>query len=128
MPADKYEDGMKVRRAVLGDAHVDRATAQASDLDSDFQKLITETAWGSVWNREGLSRRERSMLTIALLIAGGHEDELAMHIRACERTGCSWDDIREVILHSAIYAGIPAANGAFKVANEIYRDSQGDDT
>jgi len=119
----RYRDGMQVRREVLGDAHVDRAEARKSDLDQDFQQLITETAWGGVWARDGLDRRERSMLTIALLAALGHKDELAMHIRATRNTGASREDVKEVLLHVAIYAGVPAANTAFDVARKVYQDA-----
>ncbi|WP_150495500.1 4-carboxymuconolactone decarboxylase [Roseibium aquae] len=110
---------MKTRRAILGDAHVDRATAGITDLDRDFQTLITESAWGTVWSNETISSRERSMITIALLAALGHTDELAMHIRATRKTGARPEDIREALLHVAIYAGVPAANVAFKVAKQV---------
>jgi 4-carboxymuconolactone decarboxylase len=109
---------MTTRRSVLGDSHVDRATARITALDDDFQTFITEGAWGSVWSRPGLSKRERSMLTIALLAALGHDEEVAMHVRATANTGCSPDDIKEALLHVAVYAGVPAANRAFKVAKE----------
>ncbi len=115
---DRYERGMKVRRAVLSDSHVDNATAQITDLDADFQTLITETAWGSVWARPGLTHRERSMLTLALLAALGHDEELAMHIRATANTGASEKDITETLLQVAVYAGVPAANRAFKIAKQ----------
>ena len=107
---------MKTRRSVLGDAHVDRAEAAKTAFDAPFQALITEAAWGRVWSRPDISKRERSMLTIALLAALGHDEELAMHVRATASTGASADDIREALLHVAIYAGVPAANRAFKVA------------
>lgn len=107
---------MATRRAVLGDAHVDRAEANKTAFDEPFQALITEAAWGRVWSRPNISRRERSMLTIALLAALGHDEELAMHIRATANTGASADDIRECLLHVAIYAGVPAANRAIKIA------------
>lgn len=116
--ADLFERGMATRRSVLGDSHVDRATARITTLDDDFQTFITEGAWGSVWSRPGLSKRERSMLTIALLAALGHDEEVAMHVRATANTGCSPDDIKEALLHVAVYAGVPAANRAFKVAKE----------
>ena len=111
---------MKTRRAVLGDPHVDRATAAATEFDQPFQELITEAAWGSVWSRPQLSKRERSMLTIALLAGLGHYEELAMHIRATANTGASRDDIREALLHVAIYAGVPAANRAIAVAKGVF--------
>lgn len=111
-----YDRGMATRRAVLGDTHVDKATAATNDFDADFQALITRTAWGSVWSRPELSRRERSLITIALLAAAGHEEELAMHIRATANTGASREDVREALLHVAVYAGVPAANRAFRIA------------
>lgn len=108
--------GMAVRRSVLGDAHVDKAEAAKTAFDADFQQFITEGAWGSVWSRPGLSKRERSLITIALLAALGHDEEVAMHVRATQRTGASADDIKEALLHVAVYAGVPAANRAFKIA------------
>ena len=113
---------MATRRAVLGDAHVDRAQANATAFDADFQAFITEGAWGSVWSRPGISRRERSMITIALLAALGHEEEVAMHVRASANTGASIDDVKEALLHVAVYAGVPAANRAFKVAKQAFRE------
>lgn len=113
-----FERGMATRRAVLGDAHVNGATARMSPFDADFQSFITEGAWGSVWSRPGLSKRERSLVTIALLAALGHDEELAMHVRATANTGASPEDIKEALLHVAVYAGVPAANRAFKVAKE----------
>jgi 4-carboxymuconolactone decarboxylase len=112
------EQGMAVRRQVLGDAHVDRAEAAKTAFDEPFQELITEAAWGRVWSRPDISRRERSMITIALLAALGHHEELAMHVRATARTGASASDIRETLLHVAIYAGVPAANHAMKIARD----------
>jgi 4-carboxymuconolactone decarboxylase len=114
----RFLEGMATRRAVLGDGHVDRANANATAFDADFQTFITEGAWGSVWSRPGLSKRERSMLTIALLAALGHDEEVAMHVRATANTGCSPDDIKEALLHVAVYAGVPAANRAFRIAKE----------
>ena len=116
-----YEDGMKVRRAVLGDEYVDRATEAVTDLDTDFQRWITETAWGGVWARPDLDLRTRSLLTIAILAALNH-DELELHLRAARNTGATPDDIREALLHVAVYAGVPAANRAFKIAKDIYGD------
>jgi 4-carboxymuconolactone decarboxylase len=116
--ASLYERGMATRRSVLGDTHVNGATARQTAFDADFQSFITEGAWGSVWSRPGLSKRERSLVTIALLAALGHEEELAMHVRATVNTGCSPDDIKEALLHVAVYAGVPAANRAFKIAKE----------
>lgn len=118
--SDRYAKGMAVRRAVLGDAHVDRAEAAATDFDRPFQQMITETAWGSVWARPGWSKRERSIVTLALLAALGHDEELAMHIRATANTGASRDDIREALLHVAIYAGVPAANRAIRIAKDVF--------
>lgn len=115
-----FERGMKTRRAVLGDAHVDRAEAAKSAFDEPFQTLITEGAWGSVWAREALTRRERSLITIALLAALGHEEELAMHCRATANTGATPEDVREALLHVAIYAGVPAANSALRIAKGVF--------
>ena len=118
--SETYDDGMKIRRRVLGDAHVDAAEATKSDFDEAFQRLITESAWGSVWARDTLPLRERSMLTIALLAAGGNYDEIPMHIRATANTGASPNDVIEALLHVAIYAGVPKANRAIKLARETY--------
>ena len=115
--SERYEAGMAVRRQVLGDAHVDRATAQMTEFDADFQTFITEGAWGSVWSRPHFSKRERSIVTIALLAALGQDDEVAMHVRATRNTGATRDDIREALLHVAVYAGVPAANHAFYLRN-----------
>ena len=114
--SDRYDRGMRVRRSVLGDPHVDRASAQKTGFDDDFQTFITEGAWGSVWARPGLTHRERSILTMALLAALGHDEEFAMHVRATSNTGASAEDIKEALLHVAVYAGVPAANRAFKIA------------
>lgn len=122
MSDDRFADGMKMRRAVLGDAHVDRAEARKTDLDEDFQRYITENAWGAVWTRPGLDRSTRSLLTIVLLAALGHWEELAMHIRASRNTGATRDDIREALFHVAVYAGVPAANHAFAVAREVFAE------
>lgn len=118
--SERYEQGMVTRRSVLGDAHVDRATASATDFDRPFQEMITETAWGSVWSRPHWTKRERSMVTIALLAALGQDEELAMHIRATLNTGATQDDITEALMHVAIYAGVPAANHAIKIAKQTY--------
>jgi len=120
---DRYEQGMQARREVLGDEHVERAMAATTDLDRDFQRWITETAWGGVWARPGMDRRTRSLITIAILAALGHE-ELELHLRAAQNTGTSPDDIAEALLHVAVYAGVPAANAAFRTAKGIY---EGDD-
>ena len=118
--SDTYTDGMATRRRVLGEAHVDRAESEKTDFDSPFQALITEAAWGHVWSRKTISPRERSMLTIALLAGLGNDHELAMHIRATANTGASPDDVLEALLHVAIYAGIPRANHAIKIAKETF--------
>ena len=113
-----FEAGIKVRRAVLGDAHVDRALAQADAFTGDFQDFITRYAWGSIWTREGLGRRERSLITLALLTALGHTEEIPMHVRAALTNGVTQAEIKEVLLHTAVYAGVPAANNAFAVAKQ----------
>ncbi|MEV6314423.1 4-carboxymuconolactone decarboxylase [Streptomyces sp. NPDC051776] len=118
---DPYEQGMKVRRAVLGDAHVDRAVADGDDFTRDFQELITRYAWGEVWTRPGIDRRTRSVITLTALVAGGHVEELAFHTRAALRNGLTPDEIREVLLHTAVYCGVPAAHSAFRVAREVIR-------
>ena len=120
--SDRYETGMTTRRAVLGDAHVDRAEAGKTAFDEPFQSFITEGAWGSVWSREGLTKRERSLVTLALLAALGHWDEVAMHVRATANTGATPGDVREAMLHVAVYAGVPAANHALKIARDTYRE------
>ena len=114
--ADDYTDGMAVRREVLGDAHVDRAVEATTGFTAPFQEFITRTAWGQVWAREGLDRRTRSCVTLALLTALHCHDELAMHVRAARRNGLSPDEIAEVLLHTSVYAGVPAAHAAFKIA------------
>jgi 4-carboxymuconolactone decarboxylase len=113
---------MAVRRAVLGDEHVDRAAAGATEFSAPWQEYVTTAAWGSVWARPGLDRRTRSMLTLALLTALGHETELAMHVRAAVRTGVTATEIREVLLHTAVYAGVPASNSAFAVVQRVLAD------
>ncbi|ASY66207.1 4-carboxymuconolactone decarboxylase (plasmid) [Sinorhizobium sojae CCBAU 05684] len=119
-PSDRQRQGMATRRAVLGDAHVDRAQAAATDFDRPFQELITEAAWGHVWSRPTWTKRERSIVTIALLAALGHDEEVAMHVRATANTGASREDICEALLHVAIYAGVPAANHAIKIAKKAF--------
>jgi 4-carboxymuconolactone decarboxylase len=121
----RYEQGMQTRRSVLGDAHVDAATARISELDREFQSFITENAWGRVWSNTDLSKRERSMITLAMLAALGHEEEFAMHIRATVNTGATVEDIRQVLMHVAIYAGVPAANSAFRIAKHELAKAQG---
>ncbi|KAF0231849.1 MAG: 4-carboxymuconolactone [Beijerinckiaceae bacterium] len=119
---DRYGSGMKTRRAVLGNAHVDRAEANKTAFDAPFQSFIVEGAWGTVWAGDQLTHRERSMITIALLAALGHHDEVAMHIRATANTGASMEDIREALMHVAVYAGVPAANAAFGIAKQTYAE------
>ncbi|MFI5156672.1 MAG: 4-carboxymuconolactone decarboxylase [Chitinophagales bacterium] len=120
MENEKHQRGMKMRRKVLGDMHVDKAEAAKTAFDKDFQEYIVNSAWSDIWSRPGLGLRERSLVTIAMLAALGHEEELAMHIRATKNTGASQDEVREVLLHVAVYAGVPAANSAFKLAKEIF--------
>ncbi|HEX3562195.1 MAG TPA: 4-carboxymuconolactone decarboxylase [Solirubrobacterales bacterium] len=117
--SDQHDRGMEVRREVLGDEHVDGAIEGTTEFTADFQDLITRYAWGEVWTRPGLDRRTRSAITLTALIALGHFDELPMHLRAARRNGLSDDEIKEVLLQSAIYCGVPAANHAFAVASEV---------
>ncbi len=117
--ANRYQLGLAVRRAVLGDSHVDRAERATTDFDRPFQQLITEAAWGTVWSRPGWSKRERSIVTLALLAALGHDEEVAMHVRATANTGATREDICEAFLHVAIYAGVPAANRAIRIAKRV---------
>ena len=124
--SDRYETGMKVRRGVLGDAHVDRAEAAKTAFDLPFQSLITEAAWGTVWASDAITPRERSMITLALLAATGNFEEIPMHIRATARTGASPSDVIEAFQHVAIYAGVPKANHAIKLAKETYREMDAD--
>ncbi|MGW7264650.1 bifunctional 3-oxoadipate enol-lactonase/4-carboxymuconolactone decarboxylase PcaDC [Streptomyces sp. NPDC054842] len=119
---DPYDAGIKVRREVLGDAHVDRALASADAFSGDFQELVTRYAWGEIWDRPGLDRRSRSCVTLTALVAGGHLDELAFHTRAALRNGLTPDEIKEVLLQAAVYCGVPAANSAFKVAQAVIRE------
>ena len=120
--SDRKADGTRIRREVLGTEHVDRAQAQTTGFDAPFQDLITEGAWGTVWASDAISRRERSMLTLALLAALGNFDEIPMHIRATARTGASPEDVREALQHVAIYAGMPRANRALKLAHDTYAE------
>ena len=119
MTDDQHEPGMKIRREVLGDEHVDAAVERTSDFTADFQDLITRYAWGEIWERPGLDRRTRSAITLTALVARGHFDELALHVRAALRNGLTRDEIKEVLLQSAIYCGVPAANSAFAVAQRV---------
>lgn len=116
--------GDAVRREVLGDAHVDRASADTTDFTRDFQELITDYAWGSIWTRPGLDRRSRSMITLTALVALGHDEELALHVRAARRNGLSDDEIKEVLLQTAVYCGVPAANTAFRIAQAVLREPE----
>ena len=127
MDDNKFEHGMKIRRAVLGDAHVDRAEDNKTPFDADFQRFITESAWGSVWTRPGLDRRTRHLITLAMLAALGKEHELAMHIRSTQNTGVTQEELKEVFLQVAIYAGVPAANTAFSVAKSVYAELSGEE-
>ena len=119
---ERYARGMRTRREVLSDEHVDRAIANTTSVTADFQDLITRYAWGEIWSRPGLDRRSRSIAVLTSLVAHGHHEELAMHVRAALRNGLTIDEIREVILQSAIYSGVPAANSAFRVANEVLNE------
>ncbi len=118
-PGPSYDAGMAVRREVLGDAHVDRATSSATDLTREFQEFITEYAWGGIWTRPGLDRRSRSLITLTALIARGHHEEFALHVRAARTNGLTNDEIKELILQSAIYCGVPDANTAFRIAQGV---------
>ena len=118
-----YERGMEVRRDVLGNEHLDRAIERTTDFTADFQDLITRYAWGEIWSRPGLDRRTRSCITLTALVALGREEELAMHVRAALRIGLTPDEIKEVLLHTAIYCGVPAANGAFAVAQKVLAEA-----
>jgi 3-oxoadipate enol-lactonase/4-carboxymuconolactone decarboxylase len=120
-----HDAGMAVRRAVLGDAHVDRAIAATTDLTADFQRMITEYAWGTIWTRPGLDRRSRSMITLTALVARGHHEELAMHLRAARRNGLTDDEIKELLMQTAIYCGVPDANTAFRIASTVLADASG---
>ncbi|MFD0903841.1 4-carboxymuconolactone decarboxylase [Actinomadura sediminis] len=122
--AERRADGMRVRRAVLGDAHVDRAEASKDGFTADFQDMITRYAWGEIWTRPGLDRKTRSCVTLTALVAHGHLDELAMHVRAALRNGLTPDEIKEVLLQTAIYCGVPAANSAFAVAQRVLAERE----
>lgn len=119
-----HEQGMRTRREVLGDAHVERATAAAGEFGQPFQDFITAYAWGAVWSRPGIDRRTRSAVTLAALVALRAENELAMHVRAARRNGLSPEEIREILLHTAIYAGVPAANAAFAIARDVLSEEE----
>jgi 3-oxoadipate enol-lactonase/4-carboxymuconolactone decarboxylase len=125
--AERWEQGMAVRRAVLSDEHVDRATAATTPLTADWQDFITRVAWGDVWSRPGLDRRSRSIAVLTSLIAHGHLEELAMHLRAALRNGLTVEEIGEVILQSAVYSGVPAANTAFRIASGVFAETASGD-
>jgi 4-carboxymuconolactone decarboxylase len=120
--SERFKIGTATRRAVLGGAHVDRAAAAMTEFDEPFQTFITEGAWGSVWSRPHLTHRERSLVTIALLAALGHDEEVTLHTRATANTGATPEDVREALLHVAVYAGVPAANHAFKIVKKAYAE------
>ncbi|AKM43103.1 4-carboxymuconolactone decarboxylase [Burkholderia contaminans FFH2055] len=122
---ERYEAGMKVRRAVLGDAHVDRSLENRTEVTDEFQNLITRYAWGEIWTRDGLPRHTRSLLTIAMMVALNRGEELALHLRAARNNGVTRDEIKEVLLQTAIYCGVPAANSAFHLADKIFKEQDG---
>jgi 4-carboxymuconolactone decarboxylase len=118
-----YDRGLAVRREVLGDSYVDQAAARTTDLTRDFQTLVTEFAWGTIWARPGLDRRSRSMITLTALIARGRDEELALHLRAALRNGLSREEIKEVLLQTAVYCGVPDANAAFRIAQNVFEEA-----
>jgi len=118
----RYEQGMKLRRAVLGDEHVDRSVATTTDFNRDFQDFITRNAWGEIWTRPGLPRHTRSLLTLAMMVALNRGEEFRMHVKAAFNNGVTRDQIKEVLLQSAIYCGVPAANSAFHIAADVFRE------
>ena len=122
--SERREQGMSVRRAILGAAHVDASIARSTEFTAEFQDLITRYAWGEIWTRPGLDRRTRSLITLSAMVALGRERELELHLRSARRIGVSWDDIKEVLLQSAIYCGVPAANSAFAIAQGV-QDEEG---
>jgi 4-carboxymuconolactone decarboxylase len=124
MTTGRYDEGMAVRREVLGDSYVEQASAKTTDFTRDFQQIVTEFAWGTVWNRPGLDRRSRSMITLTALIARGHHDELALHLRGALRNGLTREEIKEVLLQAAVYCGVPAANAAFRVAQRVLDEAE----
>ncbi|KIG10368.1 MULTISPECIES: 4-carboxymuconolactone decarboxylase [Caballeronia] len=117
---ERYEAGMKVRRAVLSDAHVDRSLANRTELTTEFQNFITRYAWGEIWTRDGLPRHTRSLITIAMMVALNRSEELALHLRAAKNNGVTQDEIKEVLMQTAVYCGVPAANSAFHLAQKIF--------
>lgn len=118
----RYQQGLQVRTEVLGEKHVGRSLANLNDFNQDFQNFISRFAWGEVWSREGLPRHTRSLVTIAILLALGREDELRMHLRACFNNGVTKDELKELILHSSLYAGLPAANAAMHMAEDVFKE------
>lgn len=118
----RFDEGMQVRRAVLGNAHVDRAEANRTELTTEFQDLITRYAWGEIWTRPGLARHTRSLMTICMMVALGREEELKLHLRAASNNGVSRDEIKEALLQTAIYCGVPAANSAFAMAQKVFAE------
>ncbi|MBN3755202.1 4-carboxymuconolactone decarboxylase [Paraburkholderia sp. Tr-20389] len=118
----RYEAGMKVRRAVLGDAHVDRSLENRTEVTEEFQNFITRYAWGEIWTREGLPRHTRSLLTIAMMVALNRGEELALHLRAARNNGVTREQVKEVLLQTAVYCGVPAANSAFHLADKIFKE------
>lgn len=124
---DLYDRGMAVRRSVLGDAHVDRSLERATEFDADFQEFISKTAWGQIWTRPGLDIRTRSMLTIAMLAALGKDGELKLHIRATRNTGVTRDEVKEILMQAAVYAGVPAGNHAIALARAVYAEMDEED-
>jgi 4-carboxymuconolactone decarboxylase len=124
MTDDRFKNGMEVRKSVLGEDHVERAEANKTDFDADFQRFITETAWGSVWVRPGLEIKTRHLLTIAMLAALGRHEELALHVRATRNTGISRSEVKEALMQVAVYAGVPAANSAFAVAKRVFDEME----
>lgn len=118
----RYENGLKTRRAVLGDAHVDRATAGVTDFNRDFQEFITRTAWNDIWNRPGLTRRERSLIVLSITVALGAWGEFRLHVRAATNNGLTQDEIKELLIQAGVYAGVPAANHAFKEAASVFAE------
>jgi 4-carboxymuconolactone decarboxylase len=127
MPDDRYDRGMLVRRAVLGEEHVDRTQASTTEFTRDYQELITRYAWGEIWNRPGLERKVRSMLVIAMTASLGRLEELKLHVRGARNTGVTRDEVKEVLLQVAVYAGVPAANSAFAAAAAVYREIDEED-
>jgi 4-carboxymuconolactone decarboxylase len=125
---ERYEGGLTVRRAVLGDAHVERSLTKRNDFNTEFQDLITRYAWGEIWTRPGLPRHTRSLLTIGLMVALNRTDEFKLHVRAAFNNGVTRDEIKEVLMHCAIYAGVPAANSAFHMAEEVFAQMQSQGT